>query len=225
MNQEHFITMEMVAATLVHEVKNPLSLLEANVDYMALCDEEKKYKKNYDSMKVEIRKAAELLTQFIHLFQAMEQDGETDTEKTNLAELIDQAARDYEEIPGKNIAVLKNFGAYPLYFRGGKRLFGLMLSNVFKNAAEAIPSEGRIEISASSEHGQISLTIADDGCGIPAERLAQLNAGVSVTSKVYGTGLGTKICRCALAECGGTYRLESEEGKGTTVHITIPEWV
>jgi len=216
MEKEQQITMEMIAATLVHEVKNPLALLEAHVDFMALCDEEKKFQKNYTSMKSEIKKTAALLTQFINFFQATEESDEA----LDLAGLIERVVGDYENIPGKNIIVRKNLER-PLPFFGNRRMFEIVFSNIIKNSVEAIDGNGVIEISASSDGGRIELTFSDNGRGIPALMLERLNAGASETSKLNGTGLGTKICRRAVADCGGTYSLESVEGSGATVRINL----
>ena len=66
----------------------------------------------------------------------------------------------------------------------------------------------------------LELTIADTGCGIPAEHLARLGEPF-FTTKTRGTGLGLAVVQSILQEHGGSLRIESAVGRGTTVALTL----
>jgi len=64
------------------------------------------------------------------------------------------------------------------------------------------------------------LTVADDGPGIPAELRARVFEPF-YTSRREGTGLGLAIARRLVTDVGGRIVLESEEGRGTSVHVIL----
>lgn len=102
-----------------------------------------------------------------------------------------------------------------------------VLSNLISNALKFTPPGGRVEVALAHEGDTWSVTVADDGIGIPNEEQGQLfqrfyrssNARAAATP---GTGLGLVICRAIVELHGGTVELESEAGRGTTVVVRLP---
>jgi signal transduction histidine kinase len=98
-----------------------------------------------------------------------------------------------------------------------------ILSNLVVNALEATPSGGRVIVSAASQDGVCTLTVEDDGPGIPAalrEKILQ----PFFTTKSQGTGLGLAIVARRVAEFGGKMDWESpvQDGHGTRFEVTLP---
>lgn len=94
--------------------------------------------------------------------------------------------------------------------------------NVLKNAIEAMPSGGEIQVSMlSGEERNVIVRFRDNGTGIPESKLAKLGEPFYST-KDKGTGLGLMVSYKIIENHQGTIRFESEEGKGTTVVISIP---
>src|SRR6266850_1098741 len=96
--------------------------------------------------------------------------------------------------------------------------------NLLTNAREAIPHGGRIMITVASTERAVEISIADTGCGIPAENLPRVLEPF-FTTKPHGNGLGLSICRSVLWEVDGTLTIQSEPGSGTRVHIGVPQAV
>jgi signal transduction histidine kinase len=96
--------------------------------------------------------------------------------------------------------------------------------NLLNNAREATPHGGRITVSVQSTDRVVQISIADSGCGIPAENLPKVLEPF-FTTKPHGNGLGLSICRSALWEVDGTLTIQSEPGNGTCVHVGIPRAV
>lgn len=72
-------------------------------------------------------------------------------------------------------------------------------------------------------HMGYQITLRDEGTGIPAEHLAKVFKPMFTTKpEGKGTGLGLAIVREIVRSHGGEVRIESEEGKGTTVILTLP---
>lgn len=94
--------------------------------------------------------------------------------------------------------------------------------NLLKNAIEAMPSGGQIEVQAFlDDERNIVIRFLDNGPGIPAHKLAKLGEPFYST-KEKGTGLGLTVSYKIIENHDGTIHFESEEGAGTTVTITLP---
>lgn len=99
-----------------------------------------------------------------------------------------------------------------------KRIF----SNLLNNASESIESSGSIRITLKNEADRIVIRVVDDGKGIPQDVLPSLMAEGKTFGKVNGNGLGLSHAKKSIELWGGSIRLESILGKGTTVVLSIP---
>jgi signal transduction histidine kinase len=93
--------------------------------------------------------------------------------------------------------------------------------NLLTNAREATPHGGRIIVTVRVLEGTVEISIADTGCGIPADNLARVLEPF-FTTKAHGNGLGLSICRSLLWEVDGTLTIQSEPGQGTHVRVHVP---
>ena len=95
--------------------------------------------------------------------------------------------------------------------------------NILLNGAQAMEQGGTLEIVArtSSSGKQVELQFRDSGKGIESEHLSQLFFPYFTTKK-GGTGIGLAISQKIIVDHGGTIRVESEVGKGTTVFVQLP---
>lgn len=94
--------------------------------------------------------------------------------------------------------------------------------NLVKNAIESLGDGGTVKIEVvPSGLKHVRIRVEDNGCGIPAERLARLGEPF-YTTKEKGTGLGMMICYRIIQNHGGTIRVDSSIGKGTTVEVVLP---
>jgi two-component system, NtrC family, sensor kinase len=94
--------------------------------------------------------------------------------------------------------------------------------NLLTNAREATPQGGRITVRVRPVDRLVEISIADSGCGIPAENLPRVLEPF-FTTKEHGNGLGLSICRSVLWEVDGTLTIQSEAGHGTDVRVLVPE--
>jgi two-component system, sporulation sensor kinase E len=94
--------------------------------------------------------------------------------------------------------------------------------NLIKNAMEAMPPGGRLNLKLRSDDDSVFVAIADTGSGIKAEDLAKLFQPYH-TTKVSGHGLGLMIVQRILRDHGGHVGIESKEGVGTVVTLQFPQ--
>ena len=99
------------------------------------------------------------------------------------------------------------------------------LQNLLDNALAYTPPGGRITMNAQQENGQVTLSIADTGRGIPAQYLQSVfnkYFRIPGSSAPGGSGLGLAIVREIVTTHGGTVECESDPGKKTVFRIKLP---
>ena len=96
-----------------------------------------------------------------------------------------------------------------------------IIINMVVNARDAMPGGGRLSIAARHDSAAVNVKIRDTGKGIPPEVLDKILEPFYST-KEDGSGLGLAICRSILWDIGGDMAIQSEEGKGTTIKLTLP---
>ncbi len=112
-------------------------------------------------------------------------------------------------------------------FRGDERKFKQILLNLLSNAVKFTPEGGKVGVAARPEANLVAFSVTDTGVGIASgdqelvfEEFRQV--GSDYTRKAEGTGLGLALTKRFVELHGGTIRLESEPGKGSTFTFTIP---
>ncbi len=102
------------------------------------------------------------------------------------------------------------------------------LTNVIKNSYESFARKGAVSITARTSGEDLILEVADDGCGMSEEvRRSAFVPGRSTkkgrAGRTDNTGMGLAIAaKVVQEECGGEIRIDSTEGRGTTVTIVLP---
>jgi two-component system sensor kinase FixL len=97
----------------------------------------------------------------------------------------------------------------------------IVLTNLIRNARDAMPQGGELAISASTCDGHIDVAIADTGVGIPAEALARIMEPLYST-KARGLGLGLAITRAIIEKHHGRLLVTSEPGRGSVFTVRLP---
>ena len=124
-------------------------------------------------------------------------------------------------------------------FVSDRRLLMLALKNLVENAIKYTPAGGRVSVSVDRDGDASALRfrIADTGVGIAADQVERVferfyqvdpartgtNAHVPTPGGVRGTGLGLSIVKHAATALGGTVRVDSEPGKGSTFTLVLPQ--
>lgn len=108
--------------------------------------------------------------------------------------------------------------------RADATALSLMLNNVVDNAIRYSTERRHLRIAASATSATVTLTVTDQGVGIPAEEIPRVTRKFSRGrgSAAGGSGLGLAIVDRIVNDHGGTLRIESRVGAGTSVAITLP---
>lgn len=96
-----------------------------------------------------------------------------------------------------------------------------VFASIIKNAIDATPEKGTIEIRSALLGSDVKITFADSGAGIPENVLPKIFSPL-ITTKAKGMGMSLAICKRIVDAHGGKVAVESAVGKGTTFTITLP---
>ncbi|MBI3392148.1 MAG: PAS domain S-box protein [Nitrospirae bacterium] len=118
--------------------------------------------------------------------------------------------------------VEKDFQPVPRVLGYGPQLNQVFL-NLLINSAQAIDKDGVIRVGTRAAGDAVTVTISDNGCGMPAHVKARIFEPFFTTKPPgKGTGLGLSITYGIIEKHGGRIEVESEPGRGTAFSITLP---
>lgn len=125
------------------------------------------------------------------------------------------------QIP-QGTVILRNFQPLPL-FGCNPGLLSQAFFNIIQNAIQSRAEGLELQLSSIYNDEEIVIRIADNGCGIPANNLKRLFEPFFTTRDVgSGTGMGLTVAREIVMSMGGSIEIESVEGSGTSVAISLP---
>lgn len=96
--------------------------------------------------------------------------------------------------------------------------------NIILNALDAMPQGGRLRIATQTHGSFATVSIADNGIGMPDEVRARIFEPFFTTKGATGTGLGLAVSHTIIERHGGRLEAHSTPGKGTTFIISLPAW-
>jgi signal transduction histidine kinase len=148
-------------------------------------------------------------------------------EPVDLAELTADAVEDAGAAAAEKRVAIRLDTEGPLPLEADAARLRQVLDNLLSNAIKYTPTGGAVVVSTSDSEGQRRIEIADNGIGVPHDELGQLfsrfyRASTATRRAIPGTGVGLVIARAIVEGHGGTISLESREGEGTRVTVTLP---
>ncbi len=227
---DRMVSIGTLAAGVAHEINNPLAAVTVNLD-LVLAD----VKASADRLGLseivdqleDAREAANRVRQIVRDLKTFSRSEEETLLPVDARKVMDASLRmAWNEIRHR-AGVHKDYDEVPSVLASESRL-GQVFLNLLVNAAQAIP-EGRAEdneirVSIAREaSGEVVISIADTGSGMPAEVIKRLFTPFFTTKPIgVGTGLGLSICHRLVTSFGGRISVESDVGRGTTFRIHLP---
>ncbi len=205
-----------LAAGIAHEMRNPLTSLKG---FLQLMDKEAAFKEFYVSiMREEMNRMEIILSELLQLARP-----KTTNFKTNhLWEIIHSVIALLEsEANLKGIQMNTNDHGNELLINCDENQIKQVFINLIKNAIEAMPDGGEIMIDVQSDQSNAYISFADQGVGIPEDKLTEIGKPF-FTTKETGTGLGLSVCFTIIDAHKGNINVESTVGVGTTFTVTLP---
>jgi C4-dicarboxylate-specific signal transduction histidine kinase len=223
---EKLATVGTLAGGVAHEINNPLAAILTNAQMLSMDatrEDEKESLKLIEDAAKRCRSIVQKLMVYSRKPQGSREVGDVDLEKVlnNSVSLLNY------QLSQDNIKLNTIFKNKPFIIKGSQNELEQVLTNLILNAKDAIKhrkKSGNIDISMSREDGKIIIRVKDDGTGIPKEHINKIFDPFYTTKDVgKGTGLGLSICQSIIEEHKGSIAAESEEGKGSTFTVVLPE--
>jgi signal transduction histidine kinase len=216
--RERLAALGRMAATVAHEIKNPLSAIKSIAQVMRE-DEglRNEYERDLGLIVGETDRLSQSVTQLLSFARRESPAGQplsVDELVRSVVDLFRASAREQgvtldaqvkveAELAGKFVSALRD-----------------ALSNLLLNALQATPPGGRIEMIAAASDGDLVISVQDSGSGVPAD-LRERIWEPFFTTRQRGTGLGLAIVRKRVQEVGGTATLVSGNGSGALFQLRV----
>jgi signal transduction histidine kinase len=212
-----------------HELKTPLSIIQANLD-TALEDKEidkEELRELLESSKESIYFMNQL-TEDLLLLSVLDQ--KVQTEKIEIVEVLEKCVKNINSLfPKSEIEIIKNFPNKEVYIKGNSILLERAIMNILENSVKYSEAD-TIEISLRERRKRVQIIIQDNGVGIPKEQVEKVferfyRVDKSRSRDTGGAGLGLSITKTIVNKFDGDITLESERGKGVKFTIFFPSYL
>ena len=210
-----------VARRIAHEIKNPLTPIQLSAErlkrkYLSeITSEPEIFTQCTDTIVRQVRD----LRQMVDEFSSFARMPSPVIQQEDLVKITKQSTF-LMDVTSNDITITTDFPEEPVYFECDARQIGQALTNVIKNATEALVDlkDGNIKISLAANEKRIAINVSDNGIGMPEEMIDRLTEPY-VTTRSKGTGLGLAIVKKIMKDHGGDLILENnkEAGASTTL--------
>jgi signal transduction histidine kinase len=221
---EKLSAMAIVAGKVAHEIRSPLNSIFLNSD---LLQERVRRMRGPQAQRLlhycrvleeEVDRLNEIVESYLALARLAGGERQVIDIEDFLRVLVADVTAEHER---RQIAVVTAFRARPASLRVNPRQVRRVFLNLFANSRDAMKGGGVITLSTEDSPAGYRITVSDTGEGIPPEALSRLSTPFT-TLKENGSGLGLFLAREILQHHGGRLEIQSIQGEGTSVLLTLP---
>ncbi|MDO4486491.1 MAG: ATP-binding protein [Bacillota bacterium] len=207
-----------IAASMAHEIKNPLTSIRGNAQYLEFILKEKEL--SFDEVDI-ILHETDRLTTMLNRFLNFARPKLPEPEKTDLSEIMEYVTVLISREMPDNIKIKKNFEKIPLVM-ADREMFESVFLNLMLNAIQAMPEGGKVimETHYDKKRNMVCAIVRDNGSGIPPD-ISDKIFDPFFTTKDTGTGMGLPIASRIVEMHRGIIEVESIEGEMTEFRIML----
>ena len=212
-----------MARKVAHEIKNPLTPIQLSAEHVLKVYEDKRGdldKALKESMSYIISEV-ESLRRIAQEFLEIARDTTVSKEPVDLRDILEDVLRPYRRPLAERIRITVVAEGSDFRARGDAAKLKTAFRNVVANAVEAISQQGEVVVTIGRRGQVYTIAVRDSGPGMSRETVDRI-FDLYFSTKDAGTGLGLPITKKIVEEHGGTIRVASEPGHGTTVTIELP---
>ena len=214
-------------ANASHELKTPVAAVRALAETLltALPDDPEAGRRFAERIGREAERLEVLARDLLDLSRV--ERGTLDVEPVDLVGLAKEVADGYTDLAEERRVKLHTELQPQLSLRGDRAQLGLLVSNLLDNALRHTPAKGTVCVRLEAAEGRAVIQVADTGEGIPAGELSRVferfyRVDKARARQTGGTGLGLAIVRHVAEAHGGTVRVDSELGRGSSFTVSLP---
>lgn len=219
---ERLAAIGKMAAHVTHEIRNPLSSIGLNIELLeedlASANASAEARGLLGSITREVQRLEHLSEEYLRVARLPQPRMEADDIAAVVREVVSFSTPEATRA-GCTLAVTVDDPLPPVLFDDAQIRQALL--NLLRNAREAMPDGGTIDVVARADGMSVVVAVQDRGGGIPEEIRARV-FDPFFSTKGEGTGLGLAITRQILEAHGGSLTCEPREGGGTTFELALP---
>ena len=212
-----------MARQVAHEIKNPLTPMKLNLQYLQMAIDNNAP----DVKKVSVYVANILLEQIEHLskiasdFAQFANIGNSKNQLFNINHTLEHLITLYSA--NEEVEVITNLTPFEILIEADKTQINRLFTNLLQNAVQAVPEFKKpvIEIASELLEDKVLITIKDNGNGIPESMISKIFTP-NFTTKSSGTGLGLAMCKGIVEKVNGRIWFETKENAWTVFYVEIP---
>lgn len=218
--KENLAALGEMSAGIAHEFKNSLATISGYAQMLASTEDSATIRRFAGKIGGETESLTRIVTEFLNFARPPAADVSGSAapahEAIDVRSTVEDCSREYSldvEFSGFEEARI---------IRGDRILMRQLFSNLLRNSAEAARNGERTKVVVAAEtvRGQLRLTLRDNGCGIPQEKLTKIFIPF-FTTKPQGTGLGLALVHRIVTQHGGTISVSSDD-HGTSFTLQFP---
>ena len=214
--QEHLAKLGTMAATVAHEIRNPLNIIQGTNDLL-----KKKYGRSSDELFSYIPEEIKRLSILIDNFLNFAKTPRLHIEKKSLRYLIERIDLSLDRRDKQRVVF--NKAHWDMEFSTDHSLLEQVMSNLLKNALQASTDTDEVRVDLIHlRRGRVKIEIKDHGEGIPVENLNKI-FDPFFTTKDQGTGLGLAISKRIIDQLNGTLQVQSLKNQGTLAEVILSD--
>ena len=232
--REQLVQTERVAAwrelarRLAHELRNPLFPLQITVENLQKARQldAKQFLEVFNESTATLKAELANLNTIVSRFSDFSKMPAPQFTRVNVNEALRNAVRLFEpqfNAVGKPPVIPEYFLTEPVpEIDADADLLHRAFQNLVLNALDAMPAGGTLTMRTTEHESNVRIEVTDTGKGLTPEECSRLFTPY-YTTKVQGTGLGLAIIQAVVSDHHGTISVSSEEGRGTTFRIELPQ--
>lgn len=214
---EKMEVVSQLAASISHEIRNPLTVVKGFMQLMKAKDISQETKEQYMNIALEeLDRACTIIDDYLTFAKPFPEKIEPFYVHHELEKVIDML-RPLANMYGVQIVPK----LMPAKVSGNVQYFRQCFLNIIKNGIEATANGGAVYVDAHGDEKTVTIVVRDEGAGMTKEQLARFGEPYFST-KEKGTGLGAMVSIRIIEMMNGTWAIESEIGRGTTMTVTLP---
>lgn len=219
MTGEEGALIRKAAASMAHEVRNAVAGLAGTV---AVLDSGTQWADLPPEVTEQFRIQIARIRDSVDELLAWANPSEQRLKREEIHALIESALR-RGCLQGTSAAhqIVRDYTPAPVEIQADAARLTQALRNVIRNSCQSMPQGGSLQVRTSTEPGKVVILLSDSGPGIPAA-IRERAFEPFFTTKATGTGLGLPVVRRIVEAHGGEVAIESSNGSGTIVRISLP---
>jgi len=217
---ERLATIGEFSSGVAHELRQPLGVISNSTYFLSMKLRDigdEKVNRHLDILNKEIRRANRMITDLLEFARVPVPT----LKECDVNQIVEEALSEVD-IPA-NVELKKELKGDLPTIQADFDMIQRTCTNIIANAISAMPEGGSLKLKTgeNKEEGNIEISIADTGEGIPEENLGKIFEPL-FTTKPRGFGLGLSLCKKYVEAHRGKIEVESEVGKGTKFTIKLP---